>query len=148
MHILIVVLLSLFQAIGCDSTDSEPDIVGEWIGSAELPNSPFFVTLQYTLNITENSVQGTGTFVMEERFVFRTTEMEISGSFNYPVVNLEFRSGEDRVDTFAGVMQESGLIITGMMDFPKMPLPELSPHGGVANALGGESDIIFTRVTE
>jgi len=149
LHVLILTLVCLFQTIGCDSTDnSGPDIVGKWTGSVELPNSPFFIVVQYTLNITDNSVQGTGTFVMEERRIFRTTEIEIEGSFDYTVIHLEFRSEEDRVDVFAGVMQESGNTIIGVMDFPSMALPELSPRGGVANALGGESDITFTRQPE
>ncbi len=123
-------------------------MVGEWTGSVMLPNSPFLVAVHYKLDITDNSVQGSGTFDLEEFSVFRTTEIEITGSFDFPVVNLEFRSEGDRVDVFAGVMQESGNIITGVMNIARMPLPELSPGGGVASALGGEGDVTFKRVND
>lgn len=153
LHILFVTLLCLFQTIGCDSTDnSEPEISGKWIGTVMLPNSPLIVAVHFKLDIIDNSVQGSGTFDLEEYSIFRTTEIEITGSFSFPVVNLEFRSGEDRIDVFVGIMQESRNTIMGIITFPRMPLPELSLTGQPLNpgfgAVGGDGEITFERVTE
>ncbi|MCH8245988.1 MAG: hypothetical protein IH951_06220 [Bacteroidetes bacterium] len=150
LSVLLVTLLCLSQTIGCDSKgNSEPDIAGNWTGSVWLPNSPFDVSVHYKLNITNNSVEGSGTYDLAESAIFRTTEIEITGTFSFPVVTLEFRDDGDRVDVFAGIMQESGDEILGTITFPRMPLSELSANPDIPfSAIGGDGDIMFERVKE
>ena len=160
IHTFLVLLLGLFQATACDSNGpSDPDIRGGWDGSVFVPNSPFPVFMHFKLNIENDSISGIGFYELdldgifqrdsiEIRGIFRRTEITISGSFEYPTVIFEITGEDGRDDLFVGEIDEEGLTISGLIEIPKLPLPEFSARGA-GWALGGNAGMVFERrVTE
>jgi hypothetical protein len=149
IHVILLSILTLFQAIACDSGGSgDPDLRGKWNGSAVFPNSPFPLAIHFKVDIDSTDISGTGTFQLASTNTFRTTEFVVTGTYDYPNVTLRFSSEPDRVDIFTGTVDEDGIVINGDVELQKLQLPELSRSSRILNALGGSAELIFFRASE
>ncbi len=144
---LLVLLLGLFQATACDSGgNSDPDIRGVWTGTTLVPNAPFEIAIHYRIEISDEGLSGTGVYMLETTFIFRTTQVTVTGEYDYPALGMDIVSDDGRADVFFGLLDEAGRRLVGHLTMEPLLLPELS-QGGVFTTLGGEADIIFTRVS-
>jgi len=146
IQIFLLSILTLFQATACDSGGSgDPDIRGTWNGSAILPNAPFPIAMNFNIDITSKDISGTGSFQLEFHSVFRTTDIVITGTYDFPNVTLRFASDSSRVDVFTGTVDKDALILSGDLQVEKMALPELGRTSRILNALGGKSELLLFR---
>ncbi len=146
IQIFLLSILTLFQATACDSGGSgDPDIQGTWNGTAVFPNAPFPLSITFDIDIDSKDISGSGTFQLESQTVFRTTNIQITGTYDFPDLTLRFASDSSRVDVFTGIVDKDALVLSGDIDLQQIALPELSRTSRILNALGGSSELLLFR---
>ena len=82
--------------------------------------------IRYTLEIKDNSIVGMGTYdQISDDVVVRTVEIVVTGTYSYPDVVLQLTSEDGRSDTVTGTIDELGNVITGIMNMPRMKVPDV-----------------------
>jgi hypothetical protein len=121
-HLLPAVLLFALLAFpACDNAgDTEaPEINGEWSGSIVDPNTGNGVSMSFVLTENESSVTGNG----DLNIGGGTASMDVSGTYDYPDVDLLFSVRNPDPDfegfdiDYEGEITESGEVMNGTLQF-------------------------------
>jgi len=116
MHLRLPLLLSMLlltMATGCDSSEPEPEptilVAGNYTGTANVDGTA--VTLTLTLAETNNAVTGSGTLRISGPVSLTATGTHVGNDFNLTLSS----SGFEDIN-FAGTVQSSGSVLSGRLN--------------------------------